>query len=251
MTNREAIEFLSQIRDALLASNSWLPSTDNPIKESFGMAINALTTQEQLAKNSPKLDSDSGDLISRAAAIDAVQHAFDKETILFRFVRKVAIDALQVMPSAQPDLPIKEKCAFCPHCNNCDVNDDLSIQPCVDTISRQKAINTVHEMRKKCDTDNIDDYEEMLTVALEELCSAQPDLEELDFVQPHPKTSVTLEILSQPQRTGRWIQYGDEFCCSECGGWAYMDECDEGIKTHQSKFCPECGARMEDNNESD
>ena len=45
--------------------------------------------------------------------------------------------------AAQPDLPIKEKCAFCPHCNNCDVNDDLSIQPCVDTISRKAAINAI------------------------------------------------------------------------------------------------------------
>ena len=47
MTNEEAIKFLSQIMDALLASNSWLPSTDNPIKESFGMAINALTAQPE------------------------------------------------------------------------------------------------------------------------------------------------------------------------------------------------------------
>lgn len=45
MTNKEAIKLLSQIRDALLASNSWLPSTDNPIKESFGMAISALAEQ--------------------------------------------------------------------------------------------------------------------------------------------------------------------------------------------------------------
>lgn len=45
MTNEEAIKFLSQIMDVLLASNSWLPSTDNPIKESFGMAIDALKKQ--------------------------------------------------------------------------------------------------------------------------------------------------------------------------------------------------------------
>ena len=45
MTNDEAIKLLSQIMDVLLASNSWLPSTKNPIKESFGMAINALTAQ--------------------------------------------------------------------------------------------------------------------------------------------------------------------------------------------------------------
>ena len=44
------------------------------------------------------------DLISRQAAIDAVEHAFDRETILNRFVRKIAISALKVMPSAQPEI---------------------------------------------------------------------------------------------------------------------------------------------------
>ena len=61
MTNEEAIKLLSQIRDALLASNSWLPSTKNPIKESFGIAINALNAS-----------SADGDTISRQAAIDAL-----------------------------------------------------------------------------------------------------------------------------------------------------------------------------------
>jgi len=38
-----------------------------------------------------------------------------------------AIKDIEELPSAKPDLPIKEKCAYCPHCENCDVNDDLSI----------------------------------------------------------------------------------------------------------------------------
>ena len=74
MTNEEAIQFLSQIMDALLASNSWLPSTDNPIKESFGMAINALKAQEsnRLATNLQPSKQDADDLISRQDAIDAL-----------------------------------------------------------------------------------------------------------------------------------------------------------------------------------
>ena len=44
------------------------------------------------------------DLISRQDAIDAVQHAFDRETLLNGFMRKVAVDALKTMPSAQPDM---------------------------------------------------------------------------------------------------------------------------------------------------
>ena len=38
--------------------------------------------------------------IRKADAIDEVNHALDRETILFSFVRKVAISALKKMPSA-------------------------------------------------------------------------------------------------------------------------------------------------------
>ena len=44
------------------------------------------------------------DVISRQAAIDAIESAFDRETILNRFVRKIAISAVRKLPSAQPDL---------------------------------------------------------------------------------------------------------------------------------------------------
>lgn len=42
------------------------------------------------------------DLISRQAAIDAVNNAFDRETVLTRFVRSIAVRAIRDMPSAQP-----------------------------------------------------------------------------------------------------------------------------------------------------
>ena len=38
--------------------------------------------------------------IRKADAIDEVNHALDRETILFSFVRKVAISALKKLPSA-------------------------------------------------------------------------------------------------------------------------------------------------------
>ena len=41
------------------------------------------------------------DLISRQAAIDATNKAFDRETLLNRFVRKVAIDAIKQLPTAE------------------------------------------------------------------------------------------------------------------------------------------------------
>lgn len=43
------------------------------------------------------------DLISRKAAIDAINNAFDRETLLTGFVRSVAVRAISDLPSAQPE----------------------------------------------------------------------------------------------------------------------------------------------------
>jgi hypothetical protein len=114
MTKEEAIQFLSQIMDALLASNSWLPSTDNPIKESFGMAINALKAQEQLSNKSPELDSEFGELISRQEAVDEI----DEWIKAFRENghKESAADACLIqdgiiqLPPAQPE---QTNCGYC------------------------------------------------------------------------------------------------------------------------------------------
>ena len=114
MTNEEAIKTLeANYPDACFGQ----------LREAVDAAIEALKAQ----------DADS-DTISRKAAIDALDCINGVEEVL------------RALPSAQPDLPIKEKCAFCPHCNNCDVNDDLSIQPCKDAISRQAAIDYCYQL---------------------------------------------------------------------------------------------------------
>lgn len=41
------------------------------------------------------------DLIERQAALDAINKAFDRETLMNSFVRKVAVDAVKVLPSVQ------------------------------------------------------------------------------------------------------------------------------------------------------
>lgn len=56
------------------------------------------------------------DTISRQAAIDAL----DKDIMGGLNYESI----LQSLPSAQPELPIKQKCTICPHCDNCDVSDD-------------------------------------------------------------------------------------------------------------------------------
>ena len=43
------------------------------------------------------------DLIDRQAAIDAVNNAFDRETLLTGFVRSIAVRAIRDVPTIQPD----------------------------------------------------------------------------------------------------------------------------------------------------
>ena len=42
-------------------------------------------------------------LIERQAAIDAVNNAFDRETLLTGFVRSIAVRAIRDVPTIQPD----------------------------------------------------------------------------------------------------------------------------------------------------
>ena len=51
--------------------------------------------------------------IRKKDAIDAVNHALDRETLLFSFVRKVAISALKGLPSA--DVAPVVRCKNCKH----------------------------------------------------------------------------------------------------------------------------------------
>lgn len=64
------------------------------------------------------------DLISRQGAIEYFKSL---PYITGLFTDEEVIYGLQQVPTVE--LPIKDKCAFCPHCTNCDVNDDLTIKP--------------------------------------------------------------------------------------------------------------------------
>jgi hypothetical protein len=70
-------------------------------------------------------DTNVGDTISRQATIDAVNNAFDRETLLTGFVRSIAVRAIRDMPSVQPEakeghwirtdcgLDVECKCSVC------------------------------------------------------------------------------------------------------------------------------------------
>lgn len=61
----------------------------------------------------------NSDTISRAAAIDAINKALDRETLLNSFVRKVAVDAVKAMPSAQPEIIHCKDCKYNPNPPEC------------------------------------------------------------------------------------------------------------------------------------
>ena len=118
MTNKEAANFLSQVKFILLNSNSWLESTKTPIKESFDMAISALHAQTD------------GDCISRQAAIEETwkEPSYADPLNVLTEMR----DRLMALPSAQPEPLVKESRTLV---------KDLVKEPCEDAVSREAAID--------------------------------------------------------------------------------------------------------------
>lgn len=92
-----------------------------------------------------------------------------------------------------------------------------------DTISRRAAIGTVKHMREVCDTDDINDYYNLMLEAFNVLPPAQPE-----------------------RKTGKWIYHGSFDCghnncdpcieCSCCGTWFGADCYAE------TSYCPNCGS---------
>ena len=62
-----------------------------------------MTSAQPEERTKKRTETRACDLISRQAAIDAVNNAFDRETLLTGFVRSIAVRAIRDMPSAQPE----------------------------------------------------------------------------------------------------------------------------------------------------
>ena len=129
MTKAEAIAMLKRIQEP----EAWEPQINQAAFEALDMAIEALDCSE-----SPN----SSDTISRQAAIDAIESAFDRETILNRFVRKIAISAVRKLPPAQPEKETAKRVLWtgwkgtrdtrykCPNCKKPVKNDDVYCHRC-------------------------------------------------------------------------------------------------------------------------
>ena len=147
MTNQEAIKFLSQIRDILLVSNSWLPSTHNPIKESFGMAINALTAET----HEERTETHSCDCVSRQDAIKVINAVFPVDPMKSEYAQGIACGAalaktyVEQLPSAQPepfvDADKLKRCRF-EYINACKITHNRTPD------TRQSDINDAYAVIK-------------------------------------------------------------------------------------------------------
>lgn len=86
----------------------------------------------------------------------------------------------------------------------------------MDLISRQAAINTVLNIRQKCDTNDLDEYRDILVECFEELPIAE--------------------------KRGKWMKTVTLYpYCSECDWMPEEDEMTHGFY----RYCPNCGAKMD------
>ena len=104
----------------------------------------------------------------------------------------------------------------------------LEQEPCEDAISRQAVIDEAFEVDTK-------EYGRIEVVGVDAIDALPP-------ANPQPKT-------------GQWEQYGnsweDKFKCSECGKEQPKILCGERIIGHWSDYCPNCGAKMVEPQESE
>ena len=106
----------------------------------------------------------------------------------------VAIKALETASC------IKEKCAYCPHCENCDVDDEtleikaLEQQPCKDCISREDAINAaidaVDEWDGGCNTSRAT----MISHAIKDLPPVTPSYNSVKTELDHVIDQIIIRI---------------------------------------------------------
>lgn len=100
-----------------------------------------------------------------------------------------------------------------------------------DLISRQAAINTVLNIRQKCDTNDIDEYRDILVECFEELPTAEKKGKwEIDVDCEYDIFDIAGERTWAVKAT-----------CSECG---FVMRFIEGHGVFN--YCPNCGARMEE-----
>ena len=115
----------------------------------------------------------------------------------------------------------------------------LEQEPCEDFISRADVIDRVITYFDHIKKDN-DEWSKGYEAGAEDAISV---IKSMPSVTP------------QEPKTGHWEQYGnsweDKFKCSECGKEQPKILCGERIIGHWSDYCPNCGCRMVEPQESE
>lgn len=133
-------------------------------------------------------------------------------------------DLMRLPSSTESKLPIKRKCAICPHCNNCDVNDN-------GTIKSTQAIKDCRNCKHGFYNDHWETY----------FCYVPGACKDWDKWEP----------AIQPEREkGEWIKEnrgGVEYTavCSKCGYGTYWSD------VQFYNYCPSCGEWMKGKEEQD
>ena len=175
MTNAEAIETLRA---------NYPDACYEQLRCAVDMAIKALEKQEQLANNSPELDNNIGDLISRQAAIDAILAVTGNSSVreLYEHVQEhglsemwsggvnAAIDIIIAVPPVQPKKRTETHGV------------------CLDAIDRQAAIDALD---KRFDSIPMEQTTEILLL--------RKDLRELPPTQPEVLACGEGELIAQPE----------------------------------------------------
>ena len=150
---------------------------------------------------------------------------------------------------------IKEKCAYCPHCENCDVDDDtLAIKALeqeryykdlAQSYERTiiKLTEAIAEQQSGEDCISRQAVKEMLTEEWTKYMPMELDMNlsfVLEKISELPSVTPKTEALKQTRPKGKW-KYTEMgwfvVCnCSECG---FQIDADEA-----NNFCPYCGADM-------
>ena len=145
--------------------------------------INNLEYDRRERKAQLSKEGATSDLISRTATIDAVNNAFDRETLLTGLVRSIAVRAIRDMPTIQP------------------VATDTNVG---DTIRRQQAIDVLllgKEMLSRVldDMDVVGTDREKYSWGLGLIESYINDIKELPSAQPEPQwIPVERELPEEP-----------------------------------------------------
>lgn len=208
--------------------------------------VKIIETCIQLVEEIP--ESNGGGTISRQAAIDAVSRGCQE----FRGIFAECEKNLNELPSAQPELI--ERTAYIRGFEQGRTQGMIDLQAkevaqpnlqltcnhlATDCISRQAAINAAKE-----ELDNGTFYD--IPSKIESLPSAQP------VIRGVIDESGRIEFIEKPERKrGKWMFSSDhaEGICTICQYKIYGRPYQGNYLIVPYNFCPNCGAKMEDENE--